>query len=125
MISYLLFTFQPLNNMTYLAVNTAITMALATLTFMLFDVDGRELPDLIDDMDYFSELSKPIRWATQKTNSPSNEEVQIRIYSFGSAQDRDSTYSEIHRRTPARYIRFSQCWRSLYERFRRIIQTKH
>ncbi|RVE44856.1 hypothetical protein evm_010511 [Chilo suppressalis] len=125
MISYLVFAFLPLNNMIYVAVNMAVTMALATLTFTLVDVDGRELPDLIEDMDYFSELSKPIRWATQKTNSPSHEEVQIRIYSFGSgsAPDRDSQNSQSHQRTPARQIGFVKFWRRVTERLQRMFRT--
>lgn len=54
-VSYLMFTFQPLNDLASISVDITITMALIALSLVLLNVDGRELPDFIEDMDYFSE----------------------------------------------------------------------
>jgi hypothetical protein len=53
--AYLLFVFQPLTNVVYIVAEIGITLSLATLCSILIDVDSRELPDMVDDMDYFSE----------------------------------------------------------------------
>ncbi|CAH2229085.1 jg2530 [Pararge aegeria aegeria] len=86
---------------------------LIVLCCVLPDVEGRELPDVLEDMDYFSELSKPLRWASQKTNSPSHEEVEMRVYSFGSAKHNPSTRSHSNERLPARRIGFVHMGRFL------------
>ncbi|KAL0880237.1 hypothetical protein ABMA27_002695 [Loxostege sticticalis] len=117
MFSYMFFLFQPLHNEAFLTVNVCVMVALVTSSLILLDVDRRELPDMMDDMDYFSELTKPLRWATQKTNSPSHEEVEMRIYSFGSS-GRHYSISESLDRMPARRIGFGKCWRTFIGKVR-------
>ncbi|KAG6453431.1 hypothetical protein O3G_MSEX008152 [Manduca sexta] len=110
MISYIFFMFHPLTDITSMAVHIVVTLGLAGLCLALLDVDGRELPDVIEDMDYFSELSKPLRWVSQKTSSPSIEEVEIRVYSFGSAGRSLSTPSNLVEREPAQPIGYLKLW---------------
>ncbi|XP_052755238.1 uncharacterized protein LOC113509798 [Galleria mellonella] len=121
MISYLLIVFQPINDATIVAIEVAVTLTLASLRFIFLDVDGRELPDVLEDMDYFSELSKPLRWASQRNNSPTNEEVEIRVYSFGSTgHGLSQGYSE--ERIPAQRIGFTRIWPVLIYNFNRIFR---
>lgn len=54
-------------------------------------------------------LSKPLRWATQKTNSPSQEETEIRVHSFGSAAQVTSMIFED--RQPAKPIGCARIWK--------------
>lgn len=53
--SYLVLVFQPFNTIVSIAVDMTIMVILILLCLVLPDVDGRELPDMIEDMDYFSE----------------------------------------------------------------------
>lgn len=55
MIGYLLYVFQPFSDVVDIIIDVGIMVVLITLSLVLFDVDRREMPDLIDDMDYFSE----------------------------------------------------------------------
>ncbi|XP_028170469.1 solute carrier family 22 member 2-like, partial [Ostrinia furnacalis] len=119
MFSYLFFVFQPFSNEVSVVKDVVITAVLISLSLILLDIDGREMPDVIDDMDYFSELSKPLRWATQKTNSPSHEEVEMRIYSFGSS-GRQVSHPHSLDRLPAQRIGFGKFRRSLFANIRRI-----
>ncbi|XP_049872892.1 solute carrier family 22 member 1-like [Pectinophora gossypiella] len=85
MTSYIIFIYKALDDISFATLELGIAIVLICLTFVLPQVDGRELPDMMEDMDYFSELSKPLRWATQKRNSPTNEEIEMRVYSYASA----------------------------------------
>ncbi|XP_075975689.1 solute carrier family 22 member 7-like [Anticarsia gemmatalis] len=122
-ISYLLFLFCPTSEITLMAVELAVTAVLAGLCFIIPNVDERELPDIVKDMDYFSELSKPVRWVTQKTNSPSREEVEMRVYSFGSTQ-RSVSYNHSDERLPARRIGCIRIWHVLINCIRKKLGMK-
>ncbi|KAM3958930.1 LOW QUALITY PROTEIN: solute carrier family 22 member 7-like [Aphomia sociella] len=119
MISYLLFLLQPMNDGVVVALELGVTLTLVFLRFTILDVDGRELPDTMEDMDYFSELSKPLR-ATQKTNSPSNEEVEMRVYSYGSAGRISQSQSE--ERLPAQRTGFNRIGRVIVRNFNLIFR---
>nr|XP_021201801.2 solute carrier family 22 member 2-like isoform X1 [Bombyx mori] len=108
-ISYTILLLTPTNNVTQICTEVLVTIVLIGLCFMVLDVDRRELPDVLEDMDYFSELSKPLRWATQKTNSPSQEETEIRVHSFGSAAQVTSMIFED--RQPAKPIGCARIWK--------------
>lgn len=54
-ISYILFLLEPRNEITFLAVVTVSTITLVGLCLVLPNVDGRELPDVMEDMNYYSE----------------------------------------------------------------------
>ncbi|KAH9627693.1 hypothetical protein HF086_016847 [Spodoptera exigua] len=105
-ISYLLFLFHPISNTVIMVIELGVTLIIIGLLFIFPDVDQRELPDVMKDMDYFSELSKPLRWVTQKTNSPSLEEMEMRVYSFGSDGRRPSTSNVSEVSAPAQQIGF-------------------
>ncbi|CAH0586916.1 unnamed protein product [Chrysodeixis includens] len=123
-ISYLLFLFQPLNDDMLVGIELTVTMVLVGLCFIFPDVDGRELPDIIEDMDYFAELTKPLRWVTQKTNSPSIEEVQIRLYSFGSV-GRSTSQSLLDETRPgAQPIGYIRLWKVLRNYVRRKLSRR-
>ncbi|XP_053604869.1 organic cation/carnitine transporter 2-like isoform X2 [Plodia interpunctella] len=109
-LGYIIFLFDPMGSLTTMGVTIGITLTLSALCLMFLDVDGRELPDIMEDMDYFSELSKPLRWATQKTNSPSHEEVEMRIYSFNTVSSNSP-----ERTSPARRIGFWRTWSNIRE----------
>ncbi|XP_038214301.1 solute carrier family 22 member 4-like [Zerene cesonia] len=117
---YLLTSLRSINDSTMLITTLAVTVILVGLCFIFPDVDGRELPDTIKDMDYFSELSKPLRWATQKTNSPSNEEVEIRVYSFSSG-GYNITANTSEDTVPARPIGFIRVWYRLRSFVRQLL----
>ncbi|CAK1555137.1 unnamed protein product [Leptosia nina] len=102
-----------LQDLTVLILLVIAVLLVTTLCVVLPDVDARELPDTIRDMDYFSELSKPLRWATQKTNSPSYEEVEMRVHSFSS--DANNSIIE-HAPRPMGFFRL---WYSLVKLFNR------
>ncbi|CAH1636444.1 unnamed protein product [Spodoptera littoralis] len=110
-ISYLLFLFHPLSNIVIMVIEFCVTLILIGLLFIFPDVDQRELPDVMKDMDYFSELSKPLRWVSQKTTSPSLEEVEMRVHSFGSTAYRASTSNASEVFAPAQRIGFVRLWR--------------
>ncbi|XP_013173282.1 PREDICTED: solute carrier family 22 member 4-like [Papilio xuthus] len=112
-ICYLLYLLDYDDHKSLIFVQIGATFMLTALCYVIPDVDGRELPDIVEDMDYFSELSKPLRWVTQKTNSPSQEEVEMRIYSFGSTVRNSSINSHSAERIPARAIGFKNLWQSL------------
>ncbi|KPI94148.1 hypothetical protein RR46_06599 [Papilio xuthus] len=112
-ICYLLYLLDYDDHKSLIFVQIGATFILTALCYVIPDVDGRELPDIVEDMDYFSELSKPLRWVTQKTNSPSQEEVEMRIYSFGSTVRNSSINSHSAERIPARAIGFKNLWQSL------------
>lgn len=44
-----------MNEVTFLVVATGATIALVGLCLVLPNVDERELPDVMEDMDYYSE----------------------------------------------------------------------
>ncbi|XP_068617444.1 uncharacterized protein [Battus philenor] len=117
-ICFLLFRLQLDNHISLIFVQTGVTFILIILCYMIPDVDGRELPDVVEDMDYFSELSKPLRWITQKTNSPSQEEVEMKIYSYGSAIHNFSINSFSLERIPAHPIGFRKLWHTYCAFFR-------
>ncbi|XP_013190463.2 solute carrier family 22 member 7 [Amyelois transitella] len=117
MIAYIIFLFDTMNSLTTMGVTIGITLTMSALCLMLHDVDGRELPDIMEDMDYFSELSKPLRWATQKTNSPSNEEVEMRIYSFNTVSSHSAETIP-----PAQRIGFGRTWLFIRIFFNRFIR---
>lgn len=54
-ISYIILLFHPMDDITFAVVMVAVTIIAAGLCCMLPDVDGRELPDFLEDMDYYSE----------------------------------------------------------------------
>ncbi|XP_022828294.1 solute carrier family 22 member 13-like [Spodoptera litura] len=118
-ISYLLFLFHPLSNVVIMVIEFFVTLILIGLLFIFPDVDQRELPDVMKDMDYFSELSKPLRWVSQKTTSPSLEEVEMRVHSFGSAAYRASTSNASEVFAPAQRIGFVRLWRVFINYVRR------
>ncbi|XP_047531388.1 solute carrier family 22 member 7-like [Vanessa atalanta] len=105
-ICYLIVSFHVFEDVVLIVIETGLSIGLLLLCYVIPDVDRRELPDVIEDMDYFSELSKPLRWATQKTNSPSNEELEIRVYSFGSTGQNYSANNHHNERLPAQRIGF-------------------
>ncbi|XP_045536055.1 solute carrier family 22 member 4-like [Papilio machaon] len=117
-ICYLLYLLNYDDHKSLIFVQIGTTFILTALCYVIPDVDGRELPDIVEDMDYFSELSKPLRWVTQKTNSPSQEEVEMRIYSFGSTVRNLSVNSHSAERIPARAIGFKNLWQSLVSSIR-------
>ncbi|CAH2084817.1 unnamed protein product [Euphydryas editha] len=127
-ICYLIVAFRAFEDIIYILIEATIAIGLLILCYVLPDVDGRELPDVIGDMDYFSELSKPLRWATQKTNSPSHEELEIRVYSFGSSGQNPSVNNPSNERLPAEKIGFKQLIRhflqSCINNTRRILHKK-
>ncbi|XP_069357937.1 solute carrier family 22 member 4-like isoform X2 [Maniola hyperantus] len=106
MICYLIVIFRTVDKVILVIVEAGLAVLLIVLCCVLPDVDGRELPDVMEDMDYFSELTKPLRWASQKTSSPSREEIEMRVYSFGSAKHNPSTRSDSNDRLPAKRIGF-------------------
>nr|XP_021181720.2 solute carrier family 22 member 4 [Helicoverpa armigera] len=120
-ISYLPFLFHPMNDITLVAIVLCATLIMAVLCLMYPDVDRRELPDLMTDMDYFSELSKPLRWVTQKTSSPSLEEVEMTLHSFGTLPSSPSPPEEI---VPARQIGCVKYWRIFINYVRRKCSRK-
>ncbi|XP_050348538.1 solute carrier family 22 member 13-like [Nymphalis io] len=126
-ICYLTVYFHAFEDIVLIVIETGLAIGLLLLCYMIPDVDRRELPDIMEDMDYFSELSKPLRWATQKTNSPSNEELEIRVYSFGSTGQNYSANNRHNERLPAQRIGFRQFLLPLFQRFmkntRRIFQV--
>lgn len=54
-LSYIILLFHPMDDVTFSAVMAVVTVTAAGLCCFLPDVDGRELPDVIEDMDYYSE----------------------------------------------------------------------
>uniref|UniRef100_A0A2A4J4J6 Major facilitator superfamily (MFS) profile domain-containing protein n=1 Tax=Heliothis virescens TaxID=7102 RepID=A0A2A4J4J6_HELVI len=120
-VSYLLFLFHPISNIAMVSIELCITMILAGLCLMYPDVDRRELPDVMTDMDYFSELSKPLRWVTQKTSSPSLEEMEIMLHSFGTLPSTSSLPEEI---VPARQIGCVKFWKIFINYVRRKCSRK-
>ncbi|XP_047990734.1 solute carrier family 22 member 4-like [Leguminivora glycinivorella] len=115
-IGYLITSLKLVDEITLALLEAAATVAMLVLCLVFPDVDDREMPDVLEDMDYFSELSKPLRWATQKTHSPSREEIELRNLSFGSTRARvaSSTTSE---HAPARPIGCATLWRAIYRLF--------
>ncbi|XP_061714197.1 solute carrier family 22 member 4-like [Cydia pomonella] len=115
-IGYLITMLKLVDEVTLALLEAATTVSMLVLCLVFPDVDRREMPDVLEDMDYFSELSKPLRWATQKTHSPSREEIELRNLSFGSARARvvSSTPSE---HSPARPIGCATLWRTVYRLF--------
>lgn len=65
----------------------------------------------------YCRLSKPLRWATQKTNSPSHEELEIRVYSFGSTGQNPSVNNASNERLPAQKIGFKRLIQRLVHSF--------
>lgn len=65
----------------------------------------------------YCRLSKPLRWATQKTNSPSHEELEIRVYSFGSTGQNPSVNNPSNERLPAQKIGFKRLIRRIVHSF--------
>ncbi|XP_045769529.1 solute carrier family 22 member 4-like isoform X2 [Maniola jurtina] len=103
----LIVIFRAVDEVILMTVEAGLAVLLIILCCVLPDVDGRELPDVLEDMDYFSELTKPLRWASQKTSSASREEIEMRVYSFGSAKHNPSTHSDSDDRLPAKRIGFA------------------
>ncbi|XP_045499329.1 solute carrier family 22 member 1-like [Colias croceus] len=121
---YLIISLRAINDSTMIITVLVVTVLLVALCFVLPDVDDRELPDTIKDMDYFSELSKPLRWATQKTNSPSHEEVEMRVYSFSSGANNITT--DVSEETvPAQPIGFIRLWYRFISFVRQIRRKRH
>ncbi|XP_023934107.2 solute carrier family 22 member 21-like [Bicyclus anynana] len=110
-------TFQVMNDQTLMFVEAGLVLLLIVVCSVLPDVDGREMPDVLEDMDYFSELSKPLRWASQKTKYPSREEIELRVYSFGSAKPNPLNDSDD--RPPAKRIG----WLHIEQLFRKLRKT--
>lgn len=54
-ICYLIIAFHAFETIILILIETTIAIGLLILCYVLPDVDGRELPDVITDMDYFSE----------------------------------------------------------------------
>lgn len=54
-ISYMFHIYTPLDPMPLAIIALLITLCLVAICVMLPDVDNRELPDVLEDMDYFSE----------------------------------------------------------------------
>ena len=54
-ISYLLFLFHPMGDTSQMIIAFFVTIILVGLCFVFPDVDKRELPDVLRDMDYFAE----------------------------------------------------------------------
>lgn len=54
-ISYMFHIYNPLEAMSLAIILFLITLGLVGLCIMFPDVDDRELPDVLEDMDYFSE----------------------------------------------------------------------
>ncbi|XP_064072397.1 solute carrier family 22 member 13-like [Vanessa tameamea] len=122
-ICYLIVSFHAFEDVVLIVIETGLAIGLLLLCYVIPDVDRRELPDIMEDMDYFSELSKPLRWATQKTNSPSNEELEIRAYSFGSTGQNYSANNHHNERLPAQRIgfrRFLPLFQGFTKKTRRI-----
>lgn len=44
-----------MDDITFAAVEIGVTVTLAVLCLVFPDVDGRELPDVMEDMDYYCE----------------------------------------------------------------------
>ncbi|CAG9132739.1 unnamed protein product [Plutella xylostella] len=116
-VTYLVVVLRVMNNYVLLGVILACTLSLGALCMKLPDVDDRELPDVLEDMDYFMDLSKPLRWASQKTRSTSREEVELRVHSFST--DRDSGAPSATTRVPARPISWLCSWVDRMNCFRR------
>ncbi|XP_048485415.1 solute carrier family 22 member 2 [Plutella xylostella] len=116
-VTYLVVVLRVMNNYVLLGVIFACTLSLGALCMKLPDVDDRELPDVLEDMDYFMDLSKPLRWASQKTRSTSREEVELRVHSFST--DRDSGAPSATTRVPARPISWLCSWVDRMNCFRR------
>ncbi|XP_041979701.1 solute carrier family 22 member 13-like [Aricia agestis] len=92
-----------IDSISLMIANIVLSIVLLCLCYMLPDVDGRELPDVIQDMDYYSESSKPLRWAAHKNSSSSHEEIQIRVHSYPST-NRNSSAESRPRSLPPRRI---------------------
>ncbi|XP_047517519.1 solute carrier family 22 member 1-like [Pieris napi] len=117
MTAYLVTT-QDIRDLTMMIVVVVITLILVFICLILPDVDGRELPDTLKDMDYFSELSKPLRWVAQKTNSPSHEELELRVHSFSmDGNNSDDT-------NPPQQIGFVRIWHFIYKSCRQCQNNK-
>ncbi|XP_026734149.1 solute carrier family 22 member 5-like isoform X2 [Trichoplusia ni] len=123
-VSYLLFLFRPINDVTLVSIELTVMTILIGLCITFPDVDDRELPDVMEDMDYFSELSKPLRWVTQKTNSPSIEELQLRVYSFGSVEPNTSQSLLDETRPAAKPIGYIRLWKILRNHVRRKLSRQ-
>ncbi|VVD00483.1 unnamed protein product [Leptidea sinapis] len=105
-VCYLVCTLTTVDDIIFIVTVLAVTLVMATLCLLLPDVDKRELPDTMMDTDYFSELSKPLRWVSQKTKSPSYEEKEMRIHSFGSGGHNVSVNTNSRDNLPAQRIGF-------------------
>lgn len=55
MISYLVLLFYVMDDLVFASMDIVVSLALVSLCLLLPDVDGRELPDIMEDMDYYSE----------------------------------------------------------------------
>lgn len=55
MIGYLIFLLEAVDNFSLSALILAASLSLCALCLILPDVDSRELPDIMQDMDYFLE----------------------------------------------------------------------
>ncbi|KAI8421807.1 hypothetical protein MSG28_009764 [Choristoneura fumiferana] len=118
-VGYLVTTTKLMNTVAMALLGVVLTVILMILCLIFPDVDNREMPDVLQDMDYFCELSKPLRWATQKTHSPSREEVELRTHSFGSRGRALSSRSASLARAPAQPIGFTTLWRIVSNTVRR------
>ncbi|KAJ8723280.1 hypothetical protein PYW08_003192 [Mythimna loreyi] len=123
-LSYLLILFHPISDLSQMSIELSVTIILVGLCFVFPDVDQRELPDMLKDMDYYSELSKPLRWVTQKTNSPSLEELEIRVYSFSGPAHGASTPTPPEEREPPQQIGFVRLWQNFINYVRRKFSTR-
>ncbi|XP_072932775.1 solute carrier family 22 member 4-like isoform X2 [Epargyreus clarus] len=53
--NHLILRFRAMDDLTLMILEVAVTFALCAACYVIPDVDGRELPDVMEDMDYFSE----------------------------------------------------------------------
>lgn len=54
-VCYLLIMIHDADDVTRKVIEGSLAIILTVICFVIPDVDGRELPDVIEDMDYFSE----------------------------------------------------------------------